>query len=254
MENTPTAAVTNPYGVGALVTNGDPLSHGVLILLAIMSFGSWYVILTKLWDQRKLKQSGKIAEKQFWTAPSVKDGIERLKKGDDYRQVAEEGVRAQSHHDGRLTDRIDLNEWITMSLQRSVNNASTRLQSGMGWLASVGSTAPFVGLFGTVVGIIRALVSIGLSGQPSIDKVAGPVGEALIMTAFGLIVAVPAVLGYNWLVSRNKLVLEGLRNFASDLHAYLIGGARVGGAENLAARPASASATSAPAAAAVGRK
>jgi len=251
---TPAAAVTNPYGPMALLTNGDPLSHGVLIVLFLMSLFSWYVILTKLWDQRKLKQSAKIAEKQFWTAPSVKDGVERLKKGDDYRRIAEEALRAQSHHDGRLTDRIDINEWVTMSLQRAVNASSSQLQTGMGLLASVGSTAPFVGLFGTVVGIIKALISIGVSGQPSIDKVAGPVGEALIMTAFGLIVAVPAVLGYNWLVSRNKLVLEGLRNFASDLHAYLIGGARVGGAENLAARPASASATSAPAAAAVGRK
>jgi len=250
MQITPTPAVANPYGVGALITNGDPLSHGVLAVLGLMAFFSWYIILTKLWDQRTLKQAARIAEKQFWTAPSIKDGVERLKKGDEYRTIAEEGLRAQSHHDGRLTDRIDLNEWITMSLQRSVNNATTRLGMGMGFLASVGSTAPFVGLFGTVVGIIRALVSIGLSGQPSIDKVAGPVGEALIMTALGLIVAVPAVLGYNWLVGRNKLVIDGLRNFASDLHAYLVGGARVGGGENAGPRPAAAAA----AAAAVGRK
>jgi len=250
MENA-AAPVANPYGVTALINNGDWLSHFVLIVLAVMSLFSWYVILTKLWDQRKLKQSAKIAERQFWTAPSVKDGVERLKKGDEYRIIAEEGLRAQSHHDGRLTDRIDLNEWITMSLQRSTNNASTRLQSGLGLLASVGSTAPFVGLFGTVVGIIKALVGIGLSGQPSIDKVAGPVGEALIMTAFGLIVAVPAVLGYNWLVGRNKTVLDGLRNFASDLHAYLVGGARIAGPEPAAAR---ATAAPAPAAAAVGRK
>ena len=245
------APVSNPYGVSALINNGDMLSHFVLAVLAIMSLFSWYVILTKLWDQRKLKQGAKIAERQFWTAPSVKEGVERLKKGDEYRTIAEEGLRAQSHHDGRLTDRIDLNEWITMSLQRSVNNASTRLQTGLGLLASVGSTAPFVGLFGTVVGIIKALVGIGLSGQPSIDKVAGPVGEALIMTAFGLIVAVPAVLGYNWLVGRNKNVLDGLRNFASDLHAYLVGGARVAGPEPSMAR---ASAAPAAAAAAVGRK
>jgi biopolymer transport protein ExbB len=252
MENAAAPAVSNPYGPMALINNGDPLSHGVLIVLALMSFFSWYIILTKLWDQRKLKQSSKVVEKQFWTAPTVKDGIERLKKGDEYRVIAEEGTRAQSHHDGRLTDRIDLNEWITMTMQRAVNNAGTRLQAGLGFLASVGSTAPFVGLFGTVVGIIRALVSIGLSGQPSIDKVAGPVGEALIMTAFGLIVAVPAVLGYNWLVSRNKAALDGLRNFASDLHAYLVGGARVGGNEVATARPATA--TAAPAAAAAGRK
>jgi biopolymer transport protein ExbB len=204
------------------------------------------VILTKLWDQRKLKQSARVAEKQFWTAPSIKDGVERLKKGDDFRLVAEDGLRAASHHDGRLTDRIDLHEWITMSLQRSVANVNSTLQSGLGWLASVGSTAPFVGLFGTVVGIIKALIAIGVSGQPSIDRVAGPVGEALIMTAIGLITAVPAVLGYNWLVGRNKGLQENLRNFAADVHAYLVGGARVGGPEG--ARPA---APAAPAAAVV---
>jgi biopolymer transport protein ExbB len=245
MENS-AAAVTNPYGPMALISNGNMLSHVVLIILLLMSLFSWYVILTKLWDQSRLKKAARTAEKQFWTAPSIKDGVERLKKGDDYRAIAEEGLRAQSHHDGRLTDRIDLNEWITMSLQRAVNNANTKLQTGMGLLASVGSTAPFVGLFGTVVGIIQALVSIGLSGQPSIDKVAGPVGEALIMTAFGLAVAVPAVLGYNWLVGRNRSVLEGLRNFAADLHAYLVGGARVS--------PVASTAAPATAAAAAGRK
>ncbi len=249
MENT---AAVNPYSVNAFVFHSDPLSHGVLILLFLMSLFSWYVVLTKLWDQHLLKRSARIAEKLFWTAPSVKDGIERLRKGDDYRRIAEEGLRAQSHHDGRLTDRIDLNEWITMSMQRSVNTSRTQLQTGMGLLASVGSTAPFVGLFGTVVGIIKALISIGVSGQPSIDKVAGPVGEALMMTAVGLFVAVPAVLFYNWLVGRNRIVLGGLENFASDLHAYLIGGVRVNG-EAAPARPA-AQAAPAPAAAAMGRK
>lgn len=247
-----TAAVTNPYGPTALLTNGDLLSHAVLAVLFLMSLFSWYVILTKLWDQAKLKRSAKLAEKQFWTAPSIKDGVERLKKGDDYRRIAEEALRAQSHHDGRLTDRIDINEWVTMSLQRAVNTSSSQLQTGMGLLASVGSTAPFVGLFGTVVGIIKALISIGVSGQPSIDKVAGPVGEALMMTATGLLVAVPAVLGYNWLVGRNKACLEGMRNFASDLHAYLIGGARVVGNEPTPSR--SASSPAAATAAAAGRK
>jgi biopolymer transport protein ExbB len=249
---TPTQSTENPYGLSALVHNGDMLSHGVLTVLGLMSFFSWYIILTKLWDQRKLRQSAKVVEKQFWTAPSVKDGVDRLKKGDDYRMIAEDGLRAAAHHDGRLTDRIDLHEWITMSLQRSANNVTGKLQQGLGFLASVGSTAPFVGLFGTVVGIINALVSIGLSGQPSIDKVAGPVGEALIMTAIGLIVAVPAVLGYNWLVTRNKSIQESLRNFTGDLHAYLVGGARVG-AGDASSRPAPQSAPAA-AAATVGRK
>jgi biopolymer transport protein ExbB len=138
------------------------------------------------------------------------------------------GLRAAPHHDGRLTDRIDLHEWITMSLQRAVDQVNSRLQTGLGLLATVGSVAPFVGLFGTVWGILKALVGIGISGQASIDKVAGPVGEALIMTAIGLFVAVPAVMGYNWLLGRNKGLQEALRNFASDLHAYLVSGARVG--------------------------
>jgi biopolymer transport protein ExbB len=200
------------------------------------------VILTKLWDQRKLKQSARVVEKQFWTAPSLKDGVERLKKGDEFRAIAEDGLRAASHHDGRLTDRIDLHEWITMSLQRAVDQVNSRLQTGLGLLATVGSVAPFVGLFGTVWGILKALVGIGISGQASIDKVAGPVGEALIMTAIGLFVAVPAVMGYNWLLGRNKGLQEALRNFASDLHAYLVSGARVGvtGNEMGGARPSAA--------------
>jgi biopolymer transport protein ExbB len=183
-------------------------------------------------------------EKQFWTAPSIKDGVERLKKGDDFRYIAEDGLRAASHHDGRLTDRIDLHEWITMSLQRSVDQVQSKLSGGLGLLATVGSVSPFVGLFGTVWGILGALQSIGLAGQASIDKVAGPVGEALIMTALGLLCAVPAVMGYNWLLGRNKGIQDALRNFAGDLHAYLVSGARIGSNEMGGARP-----TAAPAAA-----
>ena len=242
MENQATATVDNPYGLGALWAGGDLVARSVLILLAIMSLSSWYVILTKLWDQRKLKQSARVVEKQFWTAPSLKDGVERLKKGDDFRAIAEDGLRAASHHDGRLTDRIDLHEWITMSLQRAVDGVNGKLQSGLGLLATVGSVSPFVGLFGTVWGILNALVGIGIAGQASIDKVAGPVGEALIMTALGLFVAVPAVMGYNWLLGRNKILQDALRNFASDLHAYLVSGARVGvtGNEMGGARPSAA--------------
>jgi biopolymer transport protein ExbB len=239
-----TAGGSNPYGLVALWNNGDIVARSVLILLVIMSLASWYVILTKLWDQRKLKQSARTVEKQFWTAPSVKDGVDRLKKGDEFRGIAEDGLRAASHHDGRLTDRIDLNEWITMSLQRSTDTVNSKLSSGLGLLATVGSTAPFVGLFGTVWGILNALVSIGVAGQASIDKVAGPVGEALIMTAIGLFVAVPAVMGYNWLLGRNKSLQDALRNFASDLQAYLVGGVRMAGGETVVggARPAAAKA------------
>ncbi|HYL02433.1 MAG TPA: MotA/TolQ/ExbB proton channel family protein [Steroidobacteraceae bacterium] len=240
MENQAVATVSNPYGLQALWVSGDLIAKSVLILLVIMSLASWYVILTKLWDQRKLRQAARAVDKQFWNAPSIKDGVERLKKGDEFRGIAEDGLRAASHHEGRLTDRIDMNEWITMSLQRAVDQVNSRLHNGLGLLATVGSTAPFVGLFGTVWGILNALVGIGIAGQASIDKVAGPVGEALIMTAIGLFVAVPAVWGYNWLLGRNKVLQDALRNFASDLHAYLVGGMRVESAGG--ARPAAAKA------------
>jgi len=250
MENQATTTVDNPYGLGAIWESHDLVARAVLILLAIMSLASWYVILTKLWDQRKLKQSARVVEKRVWTAPSLKDGVEQLKRGDDFRVIAESGLRAASHHDGRLTDRIDLHEWITMSLQRAVDQVNSKLHGGLGLLATVGSTAPFVGLFGTVWGILNALVSIGIAGQASIDKVAGPVGEALIMTAIGLFVAVPAVMGYNWLLGRNKLLQDALRNFASDLHAFLISGARVGAPETAGGtRPAATAPTATPAAA-----
>ena len=238
-------STANPYGLIPLWVNGNVVSRGTLTVLVIMSLGSWFIMFTKLWDQRALKRSGKIVEKQFWTAPSIKDGVERLKKGDDFRGIAEDSLRAASHHDGRLTDRIDLNEWITMSLQRSTDGVNSQLNKGLGLLATVGSTAPFVGLFGTVWGILNALVGIGIAGQASIDKVAGPVGEALIMTAIGLFVAVPAVMGYNWLLGRNKGLQDSLRNFTGDLHAYLVGGARVNAETSMGgARPAAAKAAS----------
>lgn len=240
MENQPIPTGPNPYGLTAMWQTGDLVSHLVLFVLGIMSLASWFVLLTKLWDQRKLKQSARAVEKQFWSAPSIKDGVERLKKGDDFRNIAEDGLRAASHHDGRLTDRIDLHEWITISLQRAVDTVNSKLQNGLGLLATVGSTAPFVGLFGTVWGILRALLTIAQAGQPSIDKVAGPVGESLIMTAFGLFVAVPAVMGYNWLLGRNKALQDALRAFTSDLHAYLVSGARVGTNDMGGARPIAA--------------
>jgi biopolymer transport protein ExbB len=243
MENqAPTTTVSNPYGLAGLWTNGDIIDRAVLVLLLIMSLASWYVILLKLWDQRRLRKSGRTVDKQFWTAPSLKDGVDRLKKGDDFRMIAEDGLRAASHHDGRLTDRIDLHEWISMTLQRAVDGVNSKLNTGLGLLATVGSTAPFVGLFGTVWGILNALVGIGLAGQASIDKVAGPVGSALIMTAMGLFVAVPAVWGYNWLLGRNRVLQDMLRNFASDLHAYLVGGMRVDTGASGGARPAAAKA------------
>jgi biopolymer transport protein ExbB len=247
MGNQAISTVNNPYGLAGIWNSGDIVAQGVVLLLLIMSLMSWYIILTKLWDQRRLKQAARAAEKQFWSAPSLKDGVERLKKGDSFRAIAEDGLRAVSHHEGRLTDRIDMHEWVTMSLQRSVDQVNSQMQKGLGFLATVGSSAPFVGLFGTVWGVMNALIAIGLAGQASIDKVAGPVGGALIMTALGLFVAVPAVWGYNWLLGRNKVLQDALRNFAGDLHAFLVSGARVstgpelsGGAARPAAAPAAA--------------
>jgi biopolymer transport protein ExbB len=231
-----TVAQENPYGIVAMLEEGDVVTLTTFTILAIMSLASWYIIFTKVWDQRNLRKAALAAEGKFWTAGSIKDAIERLPKGDTFRLLAEDGVRAASHHEGRLTDRIDMHEWITMSLQRSSDNVTSGLNSGLAFLASVGSTAPFVGLFGTVWGILQALIKIGVAGQASIDKVAGPVGEALIMTAIGLVVAVPAVMGYNWLIGRNKAILDKVRSFTSDLHAYLVSGARVA----TAAAPAAA--------------
>ncbi|HTW73658.1 MAG TPA: MotA/TolQ/ExbB proton channel family protein [Steroidobacteraceae bacterium] len=222
------ANTANQYGIGHLWDTGGYIARAILIILGLMSIGSWFIILTKLWDQRTLKKSARAVEKSFWSAPSLKDGVNKLKKSDDFRFIAETGMRAASHHEGRLTDRVDLHEWITMALQRAVDAVNQRSSSGLSFLATVGSSAPFVGLFGTVIGILNALLAISYAGQASLDKVAGPVGEALIMTALGLFAAVPAVWGYNWLLRRNRTIQEEVRNFASDLHAYLVSGSRVG--------------------------
>jgi biopolymer transport protein ExbB len=218
--------VDNPYGLSALWNSGDWVARGTLIALVIMSMGTWYIMITKLIEQTQLLRQARAASRKFWTAPSIPAGAALLSKRSAFRQVVEDGLRATEHHEGTLTEEIDLNSWITMSLQRSVDTINNRMQGGLAFLATVGSTAPFVGLFGTVWGIYHALTAIGIAGQASIDKVAGPVGEALIMTAMGLAVAVPAVLGYNWMVRRNKLAMDRVRSFAADLHALLIGGTR----------------------------
>ena len=216
--------IENPYGLEALWKGGDFVSRGTLIILIIMSMGSWYIMFVKIYEQAKLFRQARDVQKTFWQAGSVQEGMNGLKEGSPFRYIAESGIKATSHHEGKLLEQIDLNTWITMSIQRAVDNVSSRLQDGLAFLATVGSTAPFVGLFGTVWGIYHALTAIGIAGQASIDKVAGPVGEALIMTAIGLAVAVPAVLGYNWLVRRNKVALEQLRAFGADLHMVLMSG------------------------------
>ena len=214
--------VENPYGFEALWKGGDFVSKGTLIILFIMSMASWYVMVTKVYEQHKILKEAKEATGKFWEAPSVQEGVGKLKDASPFRFIAESGIKASEHHEGKLTQKIDLYTWITMSVARAVEGIQGRLQGGLALLATVGSTAPFVGLFGTVWGIYHALTAIGIAGQASIDKVAGPVGEALIMTAIGLAVAVPAVLGYNWLVRRNKTAMEHVRSFSSDLQSILI--------------------------------
>jgi biopolymer transport protein ExbB len=218
--------VTNPYGIEALWKEGDFVSKGTLIILVIMSMGSWYIMFVKVYEQAKLFRQAREVQTKFWNAASIQEGSQLLKEGTPFRYIAESGIKSTQHHEGKLLEQIDLNTWVTMSIQRAVDNVTSRLQDGLAFLATVGSTSPFVGLFGTVWGIYHALTAIGIAGQASIDKVAGPVGEALIMTAFGLAVAVPAVLGYNWLVRRNKVALEQLRAFGMDLHMVLMSGSQ----------------------------
>jgi biopolymer transport protein ExbB len=212
----------NPYGLRQLWEgqNGhaDWVARGVMILLALMSIGTWYIFFMKFWEQQRVLGQSRQVERRFWSSNNLNEGIDQLAKNSVFRTVAESGVRASSGASGML----NLNDWIAMSLNRQLEEINARLQGGVAFLASVGSTAPFVGLFGTVWGILNALIAIGVAGQASIDKVAGPVGEALIMTAIGLAVAVPAVLLYNYLVRRNKVINEKLRSFASDLQTYLV--------------------------------
>ncbi|MEO6928661.1 MAG: MotA/TolQ/ExbB proton channel family protein [Casimicrobiaceae bacterium] len=213
--------VDNPYGLQALWNGGDLVARITLGILVVMSMGSWYVIITKVYEQARMNKQARKADKTFWTAPSVQQGAAALKEGSPYRFIAESGLEASKKHTGLLGS-VNMNDWMSMSIQRAIENVQSRTQDGLAFLATVGSTAPFVGLFGTVWGVYHALTAIGIAGQASIDKVAGPVGEALIMTAIGLAVAVPAVLGYNWLIRRNKSAMERVRSFAADLHAVLL--------------------------------
>lgn len=225
-----TVEADNPYGLQALWGNGDIVARITLGILAIMSIATWYVMITKFIQQAALAARGRTARKNFWKASSVADGAASLGKGSVYGYIANAGVAAADHHEGVLAQKVDASTWITLALDRATTAVNSRLQGGLAVLATVGSIAPFVGLFGTVWGIYHALTAIGIAGQASIDKVAGPVGEALIMTAIGLATAVPAVLGYNFLIRRNKAVMEEVRGFTADLYTVLLSGRRVGDA------------------------
>ena len=218
------APAYNPYGLEAMWKEGDMVAKTTLFILVMMSIGTWYIMITKLLQQSKIKGQGRKADAEFWDASTLESATESLDKESVFRFIAEKGIHSTKNHEGTLLERIDFNTWVTISIQRAIDKIQSHLSGGLAFLATVGSTAPFVGLFGTVWGIYHALTAIGMSGQASIDKVAGPVGEALIMTAIGLAVAVPAVLGYNWLTRRNKAVMENVRSFGSDLHTVLLSG------------------------------
>lgn len=229
------AATANPYGLMAALEQGGAMAWGVFIILVIMSAASWYIMFTKVIEQQKILNQAKRVRATFWGNPTLKDGAAKLEKNSAFRQIVDDGLRAQEEH-GKLLDPVEQHEWLAASLNRSQNAINSKLATGLAVLATVGSTSPFVGLYGTVIGIYRALIKIGAAGQASIDAVAGPVGEALIMTALGLAAAVPAVLFYNWLVRRNKVVAEQIATFTTDLHGYMVSGGAL--KPQIAGRPA----------------
>ena len=229
-----TGMTDNPYGIEALWTQSDYVGKGVFVILIVMSLWSWLVMINKWLDQRALKKAASEAEKGFWSAGTMQEGIAKLKgKANPFRDIAQDGVHAIEHHrkssSRDVTSSIEVADWVKSHIDRRTDMLQSSLQSGMVVLASVGSTSPFVGLFGTVWGIYHALISISIAGQASLDKVAGPIGEALIMTAMGLAVAVPAVLGFNGLLRGNKALMERANYFAHDVEAALLAGSRVSG-------------------------
>lgn len=221
MANPAAAGGENPYGLLAALEQGGLIAYTVFGILVIMSAASWYILFVKLFEQQKIFNQGKRARTTFWQSANLREGAAKLEKNSAYRQIVDDAIVAQEQH-SKLTDPIDQHDWMLGSLARSQGAIASKLSTGLALLATVGSVSPFIGLFGTVIGIYRALIKIGAAGQASIDAVAGPVGEALIMTALGLAVAVPAVMAYNWLMRRNKAVLEEMAHFTNDIHGYIM--------------------------------
>ncbi len=224
----------NPYGIEALWNTSDYVGKAVFVILIVMSVWSWLVMINKWLDLRTLRKVANEAEKNFWSAGSIQEGVAKLKgKVNPFRDIAQDGLQAADHHRKStardISSGIDLGDWVKSHIDRRTTMLQSSLQSGMVVLASVGSTSPFVGLFGTVWGIYHALIAISIAGQASLDKVAGPIGEALIMTAMGLAVAVPAVLAFNGLLRGNKALMERANFFAHDVEAALLAGSRVAG-------------------------
>lgn len=216
------APAENPYGLDSLWRQGDLVARGTLVILLTMSVASWFILISKLLEQSVFLSRARQAKRAFPAGASVTKSLAALKAASPFRYVALSGAEAADQYRGALSHNIDANTWLMMAVQRATEHVVARLQGGLAVLATVGSTAPFVGLFGTVWGIYHALTAIGIAGQASIDKVAGPVGEALIMTAIGLAVAVPAVLGYNLVIRRNKACVDKIRTFGADLHGRLL--------------------------------
>ena len=214
------AAPQNKFGFVEALQQGGFIAYATVSVLGIMSFGSFYILLTKWVEQAKIMRQGRELRSTFWRAPSLKEGASKLDKNSAWRQLVDDGLAAENQHT-QMTDSLEAHDWLHGTLARSEAAINARLASGLPFLATVGATAPFIGLFGTVVGIYRALINIGIAGSASIDKVAGPVGEALIMTALGLLVAVPAVLAYNYLQSRNKNLAGTLTGFSTDILANI---------------------------------
>ena len=216
----------NPYGLMQALNEGGLISWATFVILVGMSIGTFYILFTKFFEQQKIISQGNKVRASFWNSASLKEASSKLDQKSAYRAIVDDTMVAQEQH-GKLTNPVDQHDWMANSLARSQGGIGARLGEGLAFLATVGSTAPFIGLFGTVVGIYRALIKIGASGQASISTVAGPVGEALIMTALGLVVAVPAVLAYNWLIRRNKSIMEDLAAFTNDLHGYVMSEGKV---------------------------
>lgn len=243
-------APKNQFGFMEAMKEGGPVAWSILAVMIIMSVGTFYIMFTKIFEQNKIMKQYKTVQTTFWRAASLKEGAAKLEKDGAWRQVADDAVKAQEDH-GKMTDALESHDYMHGTLQRSEDSINSVLSGGLSFLATVGATAPFIGLLGTVIGIYRALINIGIEGSASIDKVAGPVGEALIMTAIGLLVAVPAVLAFNWLQSRNRRIAELLSGFSTDILAYINSNGAVkpavqaAPAAKPAAKPAAAPATKA---------
>ncbi|MET0588000.1 MAG: MotA/TolQ/ExbB proton channel family protein [Novosphingobium sp.] len=214
------AAPANKFGFAEALEQGGFIAYATVVILAVMSFGSFFILFTKWFEQSKILRQYREIRTNFWKAPTLREGAAKLEKNSAWRQVVDDGLAAEDQH-AKMTDALEAHDWLHGSLARSEASVNARLAQGLPFLATVGATAPFIGLFGTVVGIYRALINIGIAGSASIDKVAGPVGEALIMTALGLLVAVPAVLAYNYLQARNKNIAELLSGFSTDILANI---------------------------------